>query len=142
MLGWAGWARYVLSSLRRCTIIDPLILGISGQFISQPLDRLAEELATNLHGPVYLMRMLLPGFVSRGNGCVINIVSRAGTVDMPMNTNYAVSKAALIRLTSCVQEELNLGGNQNIHLYSLHPGALQTKLTTSKPRSNDRGESC
>jgi len=78
------------------------------------------------------MRLLLPNFTQRGAGCVINMASRAGTIDMPFNTAYSVSKAALIRLTSCVQEELKVAGHHDIHLYALHPGAIASNLTAGK----------
>ncbi|KAJ5209800.1 hypothetical protein N7449_004179 [Penicillium cf. viridicatum] len=48
---------------------------------------------------------------------------------MPSNIGYSTSKAAMIRMTGCIQAELALAGHRNIHLYTLHPGAVQTGMT-------------
>ena len=75
------------------------------------------------------MRFLLPIFRDQRSGCVLNIASRAGTVDMPYSTSYCSSKAALIHLTACAQKELDIEGFADIHLYSLHPGGVRSEMT-------------
>src|SRR5271167_287018 len=45
-----------------------------------------------------------------------------GTVNSPMAVQYNTGKAALIRAVGCIQEELNLDGENNIAVYGLHPG--------------------
>ncbi|KAK1948746.1 NAD(P)-binding protein [Colletotrichum sublineola] len=92
--------------------------------------KFVNDLATNLHGPYFLMRLLMPTFIERGSGCVVNIASKAGTENMAFNTNYSVSKAALIRLTGCVQKELDACGHGGIHLYAVHPGAVRSSMTS------------
>jgi hypothetical protein len=78
------------------------------------------------------MRLLLPSFRERGRGCILNVASRAGTVDIPYSTGYCSSKAALINLTGCTQKELDAEGFSNIHLYSLHPGGVLSDMTRQK----------
>ncbi|KAK4213110.1 hypothetical protein QBC37DRAFT_388225 [Rhypophila decipiens] len=91
------------------------------------------DTAVNLHGPYYLMRLVLPHFRTQSSGCVLNISSRAGTVAIPYSTSYCASKAALINLTSCVQKEMDVEGlGENIHLYSLHPGGIKSAMTLKK----------
>jgi hypothetical protein len=50
-----------------------------------------------------------------------------------MAVQYNTGKAALIRAVGCIQEELNLDKEENIHIYALHPGgvygALQSRST-------------
>jgi len=104
---------------------------ISHQLHSQDPKNITKSLGVNLLGPYFLMRKIVPGFTERGHGCVINIASRAGTVDAPFNSMYSVAKSALIRLTSCWQRELDLTGNQGVHMYSIHPGAVSTDLTSA-----------
>jgi NAD(P)-dependent dehydrogenase (short-subunit alcohol dehydrogenase family) len=75
------------------------------------------------------MRLLLPIFREQRSGCVLNIASRAGTVDIPYSTSYCASKAALINLTGCTQKELDIEGYDDVHLYSLHPGGVRSEMT-------------
>ncbi|KAK0648881.1 hypothetical protein B0T16DRAFT_371578 [Cercophora newfieldiana] len=103
-----------------------------GPMHTQPPLSFISDLAVNLHGPYYLMRLLIPHFRSRSTGCILNIASRAGTVSMPYSTSYCASKAALINLTSCVQKELDVEDFRDIHLYSLHPGGIKSAMTLSK----------
>ncbi|KAK1781489.1 hypothetical protein QBC45DRAFT_405630 [Copromyces sp. CBS 386.78] len=103
-----------------------------GLFDTQPPEAFIHELAVNLHGPYYLMRLLLPHFKSQRSGCILNIASRAGTVAIPYSTGYCASKAALINLTACVQKEVDVEGLDNVHLYSLHPGGIKSAMTLSK----------
>jgi len=62
----------------------------------------------------------------RNAGCIINIASRAGTVNAPFSTAYFSSKAALIRLTACLQLEQEMDGLTGVSFYCLHPGGVLT----------------
>ncbi|EXJ53374.1 uncharacterized protein A1O5_13363 [Cladophialophora psammophila CBS 110553] len=65
----------------------------------------------------------------RGEGCIINIASRAGTVTLPFAGAYSIAKCGLIRATACWQAELEVDGfGDKIHLYALHPGAVKTDM--------------
>ncbi|SCO84367.1 uncharacterized protein FRV6_08494 [Fusarium oxysporum] len=99
-----------------------------------------KDLAINLHGPLFLMRLVMPGFIQAGRGTIINIASRGGTVDLPFNTTYSTSKAALIRLTSSWQAELQLGGHDGIQLYAIHPGAVPSQMTLAVHPEEIMGE--
>lgn len=83
--------------------------------------------------PLLTTHLLLPYFRSRGAGCIINIASRSGTVDVPMTLGYVTSKAALIRATHTLQREMELDGlDPAIHMYALHPGGVLTSMGGSK----------
>ncbi|SCN83851.1 uncharacterized protein FFB20_07062 [Fusarium fujikuroi] len=90
-----------------------------------------QDWAINLNGPMYLMSLVMPSFIQARSGTIINIASRGGTVNIPFNTTYCASKAALIRLTSCWQAELELGGHDGIQMYSIHPGAVPSQMTSA-----------
>lgn len=81
-------------------------------------------MAINLNGPAFLMHLVLPDFLARKRGCIINIVSRSGTISSPFMVDYNTSKAALIRLTACVQAEVDEYKAKDVHLYALHPGGV------------------
>ncbi|KAH6868928.1 hypothetical protein B0T10DRAFT_596052, partial [Thelonectria olida] len=83
------------------------------------------DMAINLNGPLMLMRLVMPSFIERRRGCVINVASRAGSLNVPFNISYSTSKAALIRLTSAIQAEVDeVAPSSDIQLYSIHPGAV------------------
>jgi NAD(P)-dependent dehydrogenase (short-subunit alcohol dehydrogenase family) len=65
----------------------------------------------------------------RRQGCIINIASRSGTVDVPMFLGYNTSKAAVIRMTHTLQKDLELDGlDDEIQIYALHPGGVFTAM--------------
>ncbi|KAK5659237.1 hypothetical protein OQA88_1329 [Cercophora sp. LCS_1] len=99
---------------------------------TQPPKDFIHDLAVNLHGPYYLMRLALPHFRATGSGVILNIASRAGTVFIPYSTSYCASKAALINLTGCVQKEMDIEKLHGIHMYSLHPGGIKSAMTLKK----------
>lgn len=79
--------------------------------------------------PLLFMFELLPRMRDRGHGCIINIASRAGTVDVPMALGYNTSKAALIRATHTLQREMAVDGlDPAVHMYALHPGGVLTDM--------------
>ncbi|KAF5590093.1 Dehydrogenase reductase SDR family member 7B [Fusarium subglutinans] len=87
------------------------------------------DMAINFNGPLVLMRMVLPGFIERRQGCVINIASKAATVDFPFNISYCTSKAALVKLTSVLQAEVDeVAPSSDINLYAIHPGAVRSGM--------------
>jgi hypothetical protein len=45
-----------------------------------------------------------------------------------MQVQYNTGKAALIRAVGCIQEELNLDNEKDIHIYALHPGGVYGNL--------------
>ena len=86
-------------------------------------------MTTNLLGPYYLTRLLLPHLRERGTGVVLNVSSRAGTVPVPFSASYAASKAALINLTATLQAEIDIEGlGDGIQAYSLHPGGVKSAM--------------
>jgi len=93
------------------------------------------EFMINFQGPYYLMRLILPKLREQRSGCILNVASRAGTVEIPFSTSYCASKAALINLTACVQKECDIEGYSDIHMYSLHPGGVKSEMTLSSMTS-------
>jgi len=61
-------------------------------------------------------------------GVIINVASRAGVVTGGFSSAYSSSKAALIRATHNLQQELNMEGKDGISLFSLHPGGVRTAM--------------
>ncbi|SCO91357.1 uncharacterized protein FRV6_15485 [Fusarium oxysporum] len=90
------------------------------------------DMAINFNGPLVLIRSVLPSFIERRRGCVINVASKAAAMSFPFNISYCTSKAALIKLTSSIQAEVDeVAPSSDIHLYAIHPGAVRSGMSTA-----------
>ena len=113
--------------------IDVLVnnAGILDQrpFMMSTFDGFWRQIEVNFKAPLMLIHQVLPRMKKRGSGCIVNIASRSGTVDVPMTLGYVTSKAALIRATHTLQMEMALDGlDPAIHMYALHPGGVLTGM--------------
>jgi NAD(P)-dependent dehydrogenase (short-subunit alcohol dehydrogenase family) len=105
-------------------------------FVMSTFDGFWRQIEVNFKAPLMLIHHMLPLMRDRGSGCIINIASRAGTVDVPMTLGYVTSKAALIRATHTLQKEMELEGlDPAIHLYALHPGGVKSAMGGGKLKS-------
>jgi len=81
---------------------------------------------------------VLPGMRERKSGVIVNIASRAATVDFPFSTGYNSSKCAVTRATSTLQEELDLD-ELDVQMYALHPGGVPTAMSSREsPLSREK----
>lgn len=80
---------------------------------------------TNLKGPLLCCNAVVPGMVSRGRGRIINVSSGAGTISIPYMSAYITSKAALIRFTEVLADELRPHG---VSAFSIQPGTVRTAM--------------
>jgi NAD(P)-dependent dehydrogenase (short-subunit alcohol dehydrogenase family) len=75
---------------------------------------------------------ILPKFRAKKRGVIVNIASRAATVDFPFAIGYNSSKAAVARATSTMQTEMELDGLSDIQFFALHPGGVPTAMAKRK----------
>jgi len=80
----------------------------------------------NLFGTVYPCRVLVPHFKSRGYGKIVNLSGGGATSPLPRVSAYAAAKAAVVRFTETMAEELKGTG---IDVNAIAPGVLDTRLT-------------
>jgi len=80
---------------------------------------------TNLKGPLLCCHAILPGMIRRKQGRIINVASAAGTCSVPYMSAYVTSKAALIRLTEVLADEVREHG---VSLFSIQPGTVRTAM--------------
>ncbi len=79
----------------------------------------------NLRGPLYCAHAVLAGMVERGHGRIINVSSGAADGPWPLVSAYAVSKAALLRLTENLALE---NQEQGIAVFAITPGLVHTAM--------------
>jgi NAD(P)-dependent dehydrogenase (short-subunit alcohol dehydrogenase family) len=84
-----------------------------------------EAIRINLLGTAFMCRASLPPMRARGYGKIINLSGGGATAPLPRFTAYAASKAAVVRLTETLAEELRGDG---IDVNAIAPGALNTRL--------------
>jgi NAD(P)-dependent dehydrogenase (short-subunit alcohol dehydrogenase family) len=88
-----------------------------------PLNTLGQLFAANVQAPYLLVSVLAPKMVARGDGVIINIASRAGTVGQPDSAAYGATKAALASLARSWAAEY---GSAGIRVNSISPGPVYT----------------
>jgi len=79
----------------------------------------------NLYGPILMCRAMIPHFRARRYGKVIQLSGGGATNPLPRLSAYAASKAAIVRLTETLAEEVREDG---IDVNAIAPGALNTQL--------------
>jgi NAD(P)-dependent dehydrogenase (short-subunit alcohol dehydrogenase family) len=88
-----------------------------------PVDTLDQLFAANVQAPYLLVSLLAPKMVARGNGVIINVASRAGTVGQPDTAAYGATKAALVSLARSWAAEYGPAG---IRVNAISPGPVYT----------------
>ena len=88
-------------------------------------DEVIRQFDTNVHGPVRLVRAVVPHLIERGGGAVVNVGSVTGIVGAPYSGLYAASKHALEALTEAMHFEL---AQMGIRVSIVEPGQFGTEL--------------
>src|ERR1700693_3280600 len=94
--------------------------GPSAQLDAKTLDQL---FAANVQAPYLLVSVLAPKMVTRGDGVIINVASRAGTRGRPDSAAYGATKAAL---TSFARSWAAEYGPAGIRVNAISPGPVYT----------------
>lgn len=120
------WVRAALTELHTidCLINNAAIQGPGGRLHELDWKAVEETLQVNLHAPVHLMHALLPHFVERGRGTVINLSGGGATQPRPRFAPYGAAKAALVRWT-----ETLAGEYPEFRFFAVAPGTLKTQMT-------------
>jgi 3-oxoacyl-[acyl-carrier protein] reductase len=112
------------------------VYGPIGPLADNDLDEWEQALRINLLGTLYACREVIPGMVERRRGSIINMSGGGATTPLPNFSLYAVSKAAVVRLTDTLASELKGTG---VRLNAIAPGAIDTKLQDQVLAAGERG---
>ncbi len=120
----------VKAALERFPQVDILvnnagIHGPIGPFEDSGWEDWQRAFQVNLMGSAHACRTLLPHLKSRRSGKIINISGGGATRPLPGMSAYAASKAALVRFTETLAEEVRSFG---IDVNAVAPGTLATRL--------------
>ncbi len=78
---------------------------------------------TNFWAALYTIHAVLPHFIQRGGGRIINITSIGGKIAVPHLLPYSASKFALVGLSEGMHAELK---KKNIHVTTVVPNLMRT----------------
>jgi len=101
------------------------IYGPKGAIEEIDWDEWVEAIRINLLGTVLASKIFIPHFKKNGHGKIINLSGGGATAPLPRISAYAASKAAVVRFTETLSEELKGTG---VEVNSIAPGALNTRL--------------
>jgi NAD(P)-dependent dehydrogenase (short-subunit alcohol dehydrogenase family) len=96
---------------------------------------LSRMLALNLAPGYFLLRAVLPSFLSAGSGAFVEIVALAALGAQPRQAAYAASKAAALSLVLSAAEEARGSG---VRVNALLPGTMDTEANRRAMPGSDR----
>ncbi len=93
---------------------------------------------TNFWGYVHTISVLLPHFLQRNYGTIVNIGSFGGKMPLPEMTAYCASKYAVTGLTETLRLEL---AKTDIQICAVHPGVINSDfLERAQFRGHNKAE--
>lgn len=87
-------------------LINATGIGIIKPFEQLTIEEFQQSIAVNLYGPMYLLKVFLPGMKERKTGLIINIPGVLGKTPMAGATAYSASKYGLNGMMKSLREEL------------------------------------
>ncbi len=99
----------------------------TGRFLEEPDAVTATTIGVNLWGPVWGMKLALPGMLERGRGHVVNVASLMGKFYLPGIATYSGAKHGVVGLSAAVRDELHGTG---VTITTVLPSAVETELIT------------
>jgi NAD(P)-dependent dehydrogenase (short-subunit alcohol dehydrogenase family) len=101
------------------------VQGPMGPTEDLDLEEWRQTFETNLYGVLFTCRALLPHLRTQGYGKILNLSGGGAASPRPFFSAYAASKAAVVRLTENMAEELR---GKHIDVNAVAPGALNTQM--------------
>jgi len=124
-----------IQAIRECAVrefghVDILVnnagvYGPIGMFEEADWQEWHDAININLFGTVAMSREVVPIMKGRQYGKIINLSGGGATAPLPRFSAYATSKAAVVRFTETIAEEL---ASSHIDVNAVAPGALNTRL--------------
>ncbi|KQV80522.1 SDR family NAD(P)-dependent oxidoreductase [Rhizobium sp. Root1220] len=84
------------------------------------------DVEINLRGTFHTSRAASPTMLARGKGRIVNLVGGGTGNSFPHGSGYASSKAAVMRLTECLNDTTIA---QNVRAFAVDPGLVRSAMT-------------
>lgn len=113
-------------------VINNAGIGITGPIEETPEEEIKKAFQTNFHGPVNVIKAVLPQMREQGFGHILNITSIAGYMGLPYRGIYSASKAALEITIEAMRMETRQFG---IKMTNIAPGDFATNIAAGRYHS-------
>jgi uncharacterized protein len=100
-------------------------IGATAPLLESDVERMDEVVALNVRALMRLTYAVVPGFVLRGAGAIINIASVVAIAPELLNGVYGASKAFVLAFTQSLRHEL---ASKGVHVQAVLPGATATEF--------------
>jgi len=100
-------------------------------FLETEWEHVQSDIDTIVRGAFNTARAVIPGFLTRGGGGIVNVSSVAVETPPPQQTKYVVAKSALNGLTRALAVEF---AARNIRVNMVVPSFVETALTSGHSR--------
>lgn len=107
-----------------------LIEPVEASFVDTDVEDMWRVVEANVRGPMLVTHAVLPGFLERGAGRIVNLNSGLGYRAATVYTGYAISKGALARLTSALDAQYR---DRGVRIFDVAPGQVETTMTRAMP---------
>lgn len=104
-------------------------IGITGPIEETPHEEILKVFDTNFHGPVHMMKAVLPQMRKQGGGTIVNITSIAGYMGLPFRGFYSATKGALGLITEALRMETKDFG---VTITNVAPGDFATNIAAGR----------
>lgn len=95
------------------------------------INEINDVIHTNLLGPIYAIKSVLPSMIKQGGGTIINVLSVVTKKVFTRSSVYSASKQGLIGYANSLREEVR---KHNVRIINVIPGATQTPMWNSEMR--------
>jgi len=132
--------RIVQAALRTFGQVDVLVNaagvhGPIGPMWDVDASAWVHAIEVNLCGTFFCCQAVLPHMIERRQGKIINFSGGGAASPLPRFSAYGASKAAIVRLTETLAEEVK---EYNIQVNAIAPGAVDTRLQDDVLAAGDR----
>ena len=100
-------------------------IGATAPLVASDADKMEDMISLNVTALTRLTYAAVPGFVSRGNGTIINIASIVAIAPEVLNGVYGGSKAFVLAFSHSLVHEL---ADKGIRVQAVLPGATATEF--------------
>ncbi|MCP2167859.1 SDR family NAD(P)-dependent oxidoreductase [Goodfellowiella coeruleoviolacea] len=125
---------------RAVTEVGPVRLLVNNAGVEQfgylwdtPVANWARLASININGVFHGIRAFLPRMLAEpGRSWVWNLSSIGGVSAAPLQASYIMSKHAVLALTECLHQEVELAGHaRHVHVQAVLPGAVASNIFES-----------
>src|SRR6201996_2098851 len=132
-LGQEGDLARVEDVLRRDESVRLLVnnAGIARfrPFVQSSIEDSASQVALNITALTRLALAVLPGFVARKEGTLVNVASILAVHALPVSTVYSATKAYVLQFSRGLQQEL---AGTGVTVQAVLPAATETEIWTEE----------